>query len=59
MESDQPGSAIEALRSLLDWSDGEFEFRFQEVERADAIGEATGWLLLDFARQADEASAEG
>ena len=62
VESDHPGSATEALRSLLEWQDGTFEFRFQEIERDDVIEKATAWLLLDLAHradQADEASSGG
>lgn len=55
VESDHSGSATEALRSLLEWPDGTFEFRFQEVERDDVIEKATAWLLLDLAHQADQA----
>jgi hypothetical protein len=49
-------SASEALARLLEWPDGAFEFTFQPVERADAIGTPTTALLMDFARRSDESS---
>jgi hypothetical protein len=51
-------SATEALASLLEWPDGAFEFTFQSVERADAIGTPTTALLMDFARRSDESSRQ-
>ncbi len=58
VESEIPGSSKEALGNLLGWSDGVFEFQFQPVERDDAIGQPTAALLLEPARQSDEASRQ-
>ena len=58
VESEIPGSSKQALGNLLGWSDGVFEFQFQKVERDDAIGQPTAVLLLDLARQSDEASRQ-
>ena len=49
-------SATEALASLLEWPDGAFEFKFQSVERADAIGKSTTALLMECAQRSDESS---
>jgi len=49
--------ALDRLNGLLRWPDGEFEFRFQSVERDDVIGTSTITLLLECARQSDEESA--
>ena len=49
-------SALESLTSLLGWLEGDFEFSFQSVDRADAIGMTTTSLLLECARLLDEDS---
>ena len=58
VESEIPGSAKDAVANLLGWADGEFEFQFQPVDRDDAIGQPTTALLLDLARQSDEAAGQ-
>ena len=49
-------SAIDSFTSLLSWPDGAFEFNFQSVDRANAIGMSTTALLMESARQQDEDS---
>ena len=49
-------SAIDSFTSLLSWPDGTFEFSFQSVDRANAIGMSTTALLMESARQQDEDS---
>ena len=56
VESAIPGSPMDVLGVLLGWSEGEFEFAFQAVERDDVIGKTTTALLLDLARESDEAA---
>ena len=58
VESEIPGSSKDALGNLLGWVDGEFEFQFQPVDREDSIGQPTTALLLNLARQSDEASGQ-
>jgi Domain of unknown function (DUF4388)/PilZ domain len=45
----------EALRRALGWTDGAFEFFVGKVERANVINVGTTALLLDLAREDDEA----
>ena len=60
VESEPAGaSATDALADLLGWSDGAFEFTFQSVDRADAIGQPTTALLMECARRSDESSRQG
>ena len=55
VESEPPGtSPTDVLADLLKWPDGAFQFTFEAVERADAIGMGTTALLLDCARRSDE-----
>jgi hypothetical protein len=49
-------SAMDSLTRLLNWPDGTFEFSFQTVDRADAIGMSTTALLMESARKQDEDS---
>jgi len=49
-------SAIDSFTSLLGWPDGTFEFSFQLVDRANAIGMSTTALLMECARLQDEDS---
>jgi hypothetical protein len=49
-------SAIDSFTSLLSWPDGTFEFSFQSVDRANAIGMSTTALLMECARLQDEDS---
>lgn len=44
-----------ALGALFAWEDGSFEFDMKPVEREDVIGVGTTALILDFAREVDEA----
>jgi hypothetical protein len=44
------------VRSILGWREGSFEFDVQPVGRADKIGMSTTALLIDLAREDDEAS---
>jgi hypothetical protein len=41
---------------LLAWDEGSFEFAVRDVDRPDRIGVSTTALLLDLAREADEAA---
>jgi hypothetical protein len=43
------------VASLLAWEDGAFEFYDQPVERANRVGASTTAVLLDLARETDEA----
>ena len=55
-----PGFKREArahIQVLMDWEDGEVEFRVEPVEREDKIGMETQGLLLDLAVAQDEARA--
>ncbi len=55
VESESPGtSPTDVLADLLKWPDGAFQFTFEAVERADAIGRGTTALLIDCARRSDE-----
>lgn len=45
------------LGKVLSWEDGSFEFDVKNVERADQVGVGTTALILDLAREADEAKA--
>jgi hypothetical protein len=56
VESETPGSPEQALGDLLSWPEGAFEFRFQVVDREDVVGKPIGALLLNLARESDEAS---
>jgi hypothetical protein len=57
VEADSPdSSAIDSLADLLEWPEGAFEFRFQALERDDAIGLSTTSLLMKCARINDERS---
>ena len=56
VESGISGAPTDVLGVLLGWSEGEFAFAFQAVEREDVVGKATTALLLDLARESDEAS---
>ena len=49
-------SAMDSLAKMLSWADGTFEFSFQTVDRADAIGMSTTALLMECARKQDENS---
>ena len=44
------------LLECFGWPEGEFEFRFQTVDREDVVGKPIGALLLNLARECDEAS---
>jgi hypothetical protein len=48
----------EALRGIMNWQDGAFDFTPMEIERDDRIGLGTTMLLLDLAREHDEAAHE-
>ena len=55
VESEPAGtSPADVLDDLFKWPDGEFQFTFEEVERADAIGMSTTTLLMEYARRSDE-----
>jgi hypothetical protein len=45
------------LGTIFAWEDGSFEFDVKVIERADKIGVGTTALILDLARQFDEAQA--
>lgn len=47
---------VEAVTSMLTWSDGRFDFIPSAIETADEIGVRTTHLLMEAARQADEAA---
>jgi hypothetical protein len=48
----------ERLRAVLGWREGSFEFDVKAVTRADRIGTSTTALLLDLARESDEAERD-
>ncbi len=55
VESEPAGtSPTDVLADLLNWPDGAFQFTFEAVERADAIGIGTTALLIDCATRSDE-----
>ena len=47
---------VEAVTAMLTWSDGRFDFIPSAIETADEIGVRTTHLLMEAARQADEAA---
>ncbi|MCC6751630.1 MAG: DUF4388 domain-containing protein [Deltaproteobacteria bacterium] len=60
VEDGQGRAAPRALATrLLAWDEGTFEFTLQAVDRPDRIGTSTTALLLDLAREADEAGRHG
>jgi hypothetical protein len=50
--------ARELLAEILEWDEGEFHFTVEDVQRDDRVGASITSLLLDLAREADEASAD-
>jgi CheY-like chemotaxis protein len=56
VESSLPGDARANLFSILDWSQGSFEFIAAEVVGHDEVGMATQHVLLEHARLRDESS---
>ncbi len=46
------------MRSILGWKEGSFEFDVHPVQREDRIGMSTTALLLDLAREDDEADRD-
>lgn len=55
--ADRPARARAA--ELLGWAEGSFDFAAEPVDRADAIGTRTTALILDTAREDDEARHRG
>lgn len=54
----QPGMTPRAqIGRVLGWEEGTFEFAVLPIERPDILGVSTTALLLDLAREADEANA--
>jgi hypothetical protein len=51
-------SPRERVASVLEWEEGSFELDIEAVERPDRIGVRTMTLLLDLAREADEAARD-
>ncbi len=49
-------SAKDSFNGLLSWPEGTFEFSFQSVDRANAIGMSTTALLMECAQLQDEDS---
>ena len=47
---------LERMMSVLDWTNGSFEFSSCEVVGSDEIGVGTSTLLLEHARLQDEAA---
>lgn len=47
---------VEAVTAMLTWSDGRFDFIPSAIETTDEIGVRTTHLLMEAARQADEAA---
>lgn len=54
LEMDPPGAPSKVLADLMEWPDGEFDFRFEPVGREDAVGIATSALLMHLAQRKDE-----
>lgn len=58
MQAEIEGSTIRnskfALKSMLDWTSGQFEFTPQEVDVEDQLRTSVTAILLEHARQADE-----
>ena len=52
-------SPSKVLAELMEWSDGQFGFRFEPVGREDAVGISTSALLMHLARRKDESSRQG
>ena len=48
----------DALRGIMTWRDGAFDFTPMEIDREDRLGLTTTSLLLDLAREHDEAMEE-
>jgi hypothetical protein len=60
LEMEPPGpSPSKVLAELMDWSDGEFGFRFEPVGEDDAVGISISALLMHLARRKDESSRQG
>jgi CheY-like chemotaxis protein len=47
---------VEAVTAMLTWSDGRFDFIPSAIDTADELGVRTTHLLMEAARQADEAA---
>ena len=56
LEMHPPGAPSKVLAELVEWSDGEFDFRFECVGREDAVGISTSALLMHLAQRKDESS---
>ena len=57
VEMQPPGpSPARMLAELMEWSDGEFGFRFEPVGREDAVGISVSALLMQLAQRKDESS---
>jgi hypothetical protein len=48
----------EALRGVLQWQDGSFDFTPMEIDREDRIGMPMTMLLLELARELDESESD-
>jgi hypothetical protein len=51
-------TARDRIKALLRWTEGSFQFDVRAVRRADRIGASTTALLLDLAREGDEAERD-
>jgi hypothetical protein len=54
----QGQTARQRIATVLSWNDGAFEYYVEPVDRENKIGTSTTALLLDLARQADEAARD-
>jgi hypothetical protein len=52
------GTARQRIAGLLAWDEGSFEFALEPIERHDRVEVSTTALLLDIARESDEASRD-
>ena len=59
VEMQPPGpSPMAMLTELMEWSDGAFGFRFEPVEREDAVAISVPALLMQLAQREDESSRQ-
>lgn len=56
VDDGRDGEPRQLLADVLRWTQGMFELNFAPVEREDRIGMSTTGLLIDLARESDEAS---
>jgi hypothetical protein len=50
------GTARQRIAELLSWDDGSFEFSLEPIDREDRVEVSSTALLLDIARESDEAN---